>query len=63
LGGFKTFEVTIDIKSGLKKDLPLLTSGLGGLGTGTGSLRSRANGLRLECDSGLLSNTWCAVVD
>jgi hypothetical protein len=64
LGGFKIFEVTIDIKSGLKKDLPLLTSGLGGLGMGTGSLRSRANGLRhLECDSGLLSNTWCAVVD
>jgi hypothetical protein len=34
---------------------------LGGLGTGTGSLRSRASGLRyLECDSGLLSNMWCA---
>jgi hypothetical protein len=64
LGGFKIFEVTIDIKSGLKKDLPLLTGRLGGLGTGTGSLRSRASGLRhLECDSRLLSNRWCAAVD
>jgi hypothetical protein len=62
LGGFKVFEVTIDIKGGLIKDLPLLTGGLGGLGTGTGSLRSRASGLRhFECGSGLLSNTWCVV--
>jgi hypothetical protein len=59
LGGFKIFEVTIDIKSGLKKDLPLLTGRLGGLGTGTGSLRSRASGLRhLGCGLGLLSNRW-----
>jgi hypothetical protein len=62
LGGFKIFEVTIDIKGGLIKDFPLLTGGLGGLGTGTGSLRSRASGLRhFECGSGLPSNTWCAV--
>jgi hypothetical protein len=34
---------------------------LGGLGTGTGSLRSRASGLRhFECGSGLLSNRWDA---
>jgi hypothetical protein len=61
LGGFKIFEVTIDIKGGLMKDLPLLTSGLGGLGMGTGSLRGRSSGLRhLECGSGLLSNMWGA---
>jgi hypothetical protein len=57
LGGFKIFEVTIDIKSGLKNDFPLLTSGLGGLGTGAGSLRGRGSGLRhLEFGSGFLSN-------
>jgi hypothetical protein len=61
LGGFKIFEVTIDIKCGLIKDLPLLTGGLGGLGMGTGSQRSRASGLRhLEYGSGLLSNKWGA---
>jgi hypothetical protein len=64
LGGFKIFEVTIDIKSGLKNDLPLLTSGLGGLGMGAGSLRGRSSGLRhLEFGSGLLSNSWCAAFD
>jgi hypothetical protein len=64
LGGFKIFEVTIDIKSGLKKDLSLLTGGLGGLGTGNGSLRGRSSGLRhLECGSGLLSNMWCVAFD
>jgi hypothetical protein len=46
LGGFKIFEVTIDIKSGLKNDLPLLTSGLGQLGMEVGSLRGRSSGLR-----------------
>jgi hypothetical protein len=34
LGGLKIFEVAIDVKLHLKKDLPLLTSGMGGLGTG-----------------------------
>jgi hypothetical protein len=61
LGGFKIFEVTIDIKSGLNMDLSLLTGGLGGLGTGTRGLRSRASGLRrLECGLGLSSNRWGA---
>jgi hypothetical protein len=64
LGCFKIFEVTIDVKSGLKNDLPLLTSGLGRLGVGAGSLRGRSSGLgHLEFGSGLLSNRWCAAVN
>jgi hypothetical protein len=34
LGGFKIFEVTVDIKFCLKQYLPLLNSWMGGLGTG-----------------------------
>jgi hypothetical protein len=34
LGRFKIFEVAVDVKFGLKNDVPLLTSGMGGLGTG-----------------------------
>jgi hypothetical protein len=34
LGCFKILEVAIDVKGGLKNDLPLLTSGLGRLGAG-----------------------------
>jgi hypothetical protein len=39
LGGFKIFEVAIDVKLHFQKDLTLLISGMGGLGTGAGSLR------------------------
>jgi hypothetical protein len=34
LGGFKNFEVAIDVKLRLKNNLPLLKSWMGGLGTG-----------------------------
>jgi hypothetical protein len=34
LSSFKIFEVAIDVKLRLKKDLTLLISGMGGLGTG-----------------------------
>jgi hypothetical protein len=61
LGCFKNFKVTIDVKSGFKNDLPLLTSGLGRLGAGAGSLRGRSSGLgHLELYLGLLSTRWCA---
>jgi hypothetical protein len=61
---FKIFEVAIDVKGGFKNDLPLLTSGMEGLGVGSRSLRGGHSGLRhLESCSGLLSNRWCAVVN
>jgi hypothetical protein len=34
LGGFKVFEVTVDVELGLKKNVPLLNSWMGGLSTG-----------------------------
>jgi hypothetical protein len=38
LGGFKIFEVAIDVKLRLKNDLPLLKSWMGRLGMGALSL-------------------------
>jgi hypothetical protein len=45
LGCVKIFEVTIDVKSGLKNNLSLLTSGLGRLGVGAESLKGRGSGM------------------
>jgi hypothetical protein len=45
LGCFKILEVTVDVEFSLKKDLSLLKSGTGGLGSGAESWRGGRSGL------------------